>query len=726
VKAKSVSLDFSVMYSFQKEASTIVDHHTCSKQFLTHDEREKRCGREVPAQWSWIVPPLSSSLTGVFHHEMRDFHLTPEYVYQANMWEIKAKGSKISDSSLHAGHDSFSAKVLILWSSETGTAERFAKLAKHTMERYMECDARSLAGLRASDLASLSSDYLAVLFIVSTFGDGAPPSDGVDLHSSLNTLVLSEAAPAPEPLLSKLRFSVLALGSSLYPHFCGFGLNLDSLLLTCGAFSLLPPTLADELKGQAATFQTWMSQVTHVLGVEGGGGNASAATPISPLHFISKLELTASAEGTSGKVDDAYFSCSVRKNVELLFGRAASEAREGSDTTRMIEIDMSGTPLTYETGDHLQIMPCNSQATVVAMLKHLHLRGNEWVAEGKKGSMSLLPVAFPVQVGTLLSRAIDLSSTEASLPGFLNLLRVRSKDERDLEYVQGLLNRWASQSHRQSLLAEFPTILHLLQVCTSAQLELGDLALLPVLKPRLYSISSAAECMPHTVQLTVKVIREGSSVGLCSNFLAGLAPGSSTVMARIHTSSFRLPSDLSSPLILVGAGTGIAPLIAFLRRREHAKFQQGAQLGPCLVYFGCRDPDYFLYRQQLQRWRWMGVITDLQVAYSRAHGKVYVQDLIFSQKVKVWRLLSLPTTHSFVCGDAAIAQAVQLEFCHIASETGGMESCLVGKWFKSLQESGRYTADAWGMKKPRKDEDLVVVRTSVYKPRHHPPSCSAM
>lgn len=70
------------MHSFRKDAASIVDHHTASQQFLTHDLREKRVGRECPAQWSWIVPPLGGSLTSVFHHEMRHFDKDPRFIYQ--------------------------------------------------------------------------------------------------------------------------------------------------------------------------------------------------------------------------------------------------------------------------------------------------------------------------------------------------------------------------------------------------------------------------------------------------------------------------------------------------------------------------------------------------------------------------------------------------------------------------------------------------------------------
>ena len=81
-----------VVHSFRKDGASIVDHHTASQQFMTHDLREKREGRECPAQWSWIVPPLGGSLTQVFHHEMRHFNKDPRFVYQVRRGRLDAVG----------------------------------------------------------------------------------------------------------------------------------------------------------------------------------------------------------------------------------------------------------------------------------------------------------------------------------------------------------------------------------------------------------------------------------------------------------------------------------------------------------------------------------------------------------------------------------------------------------------------------------------------------------
>ncbi|CAN0396065.1 unnamed protein product, partial [Hapterophycus canaliculatus] len=111
--------------------------------------------------------------------------------------------------------------------------------------------------------------------------------------------------------------------------------------------------------------------------------------------------------------------------------------------------------------------------------------------------------------------------------------------------------------------------------------------------------------------------------GLCSHHLQRLAPGE-LVRMRVRPSSFRPPVSLmDSPVIMVGPGTGISPIMGFLQARARA-LRKGTvhSLAPCLVYFGCRDSSETLYAEQLRRWLEEGVITELHVAMSREGPKV--------------------------------------------------------------------------------------------------------
>jgi nitric-oxide synthase len=82
-----VELNHAVLYSFKKAGVKIVDHHTASKQFMQFMKKEEKENREVTADWSWIVPPISGSTTEVFHTKMNDVIRSPNYTYRREPWE---------------------------------------------------------------------------------------------------------------------------------------------------------------------------------------------------------------------------------------------------------------------------------------------------------------------------------------------------------------------------------------------------------------------------------------------------------------------------------------------------------------------------------------------------------------------------------------------------------------------------------------------------------------
>jgi sulfite reductase alpha subunit-like flavoprotein len=235
------------------------------------------------------------------------------------------------------------------------------------------------------------------------------------------------------------------------------------------------------------------------------------------------------------------------------------------------------------------------------------------------------------------------------------------------------------------------------------------LELLPRQKQRLYSISSSPLVHPGQIQITVGVVRVTTDSGktrpgLCSNYLAGLDPvkGDSARVA-VRTSTFRPPADLATPMIMVGPGTGLSPLIGFLQHRGELKrrlLEAGgdARPGHARLYFGCRDTNDYLYRQELEAWRNDGTLTHLAVAYSRAsESKVYVQHMIAEHGEELWEVLSRPDCHYYVCGDAKMADDVFDTLMRIVQTQGGVPRSLAVEFFERMKAEKRYHADVWGV-----------------------------
>jgi sulfite reductase alpha subunit-like flavoprotein len=143
-------------------------------------------------------------------------------------------------------------------------------------------------------------------------------------------------------------------------------------------------------------------------------------------------------------------------------------------------------------------------------------------------------------------------------------------------------------------------------------------------------------------------------------------------------------------MLMVGPGTGVSPLIAFLQHRE-ALLQQGQQLSDACLYFGCRNYNDFLYQEQLQTWQNQGVLSGLEVAFSRlGDQKLYVQNLMQQQPQDVWKLLSHPKCHYYVCGDAKMADDVFEVMLASAKTEGGLSHPEAVQFFDNMKQEKRF------------------------------------
>jgi len=831
----AIETNKAVMHSFRKDGHSIVDHMTAQSQFLAHDAREKREGRECPAQWSWVVPAFGGSTMPIWHHEMRDFYIEPQYDYQSEIYNVR-KESQVKEEELLASDEKGNAfeKLLIAYASVTGTAESYAYKAKK-MLRPLQVDVISCESLKPTEIWSEcvegGGQYSAVLFITSTFGEGSAPPSAEDFFHKVKSL--------PVSALSGAHFSVMAIGSTVYPDYCQAGVDLDKALNMAGGKQLIPLCKGDEVNKQEDAVFSWISKIGSLFDLEQkkaliASGDVTEAEETEPfavetlLHSDERVVAALSeakelfpSNGIAGTMarflPAGYKLCKVTKNEELVDFTTA-KSRDLFKSTRYLEFDLSGiskkkSDLIYETGDHARILPVNDKSLVLDMCNCLGVQPQQWVQidvrDGPKLSASIM------QIGDLFSFELDLAVEEDSiLPlldrmlqtarnpassevstdelGKLELLVERLHDalhSAEVEPVgidevkeeqkanggvdeiggiggiglrQGVQLKMMleiSKSSRKNicqnveksagaapineqyvtipeLLKQFPTI--------TPKLMLADcIETLARLKPRHYSIASSSEMHPDKLQLSVgKLAITHKSTGkvckgVCSHFLASTtASGSGDagvqstnappcanatgfVRLGLSRSTFRLPQDYKAPIIMVGPGTGIAPMLGFLQAREHAK-ANGEELGQCMVFFGCRAENDFIHGKKMKEWVDNGIITDLQVAFSRlpGHPKEYVQHKISMHKCEVWNLLSMPNAHYYICGDSKMADDVLAELKHITITTGGLDRLGSIQFFSKMKKERRFQSDTWGVVHNRK-ENLDKMVEKVYNKGEH-------
>ena len=360
---------------------------------------------------------------------------------------------------------------------------------------------------------------------------------------------------------------------------------------------------------------------------------------------------------------------------ELLVNRLMTE---GSDKeTRHFELSLKDSGLDYLPGDSLGVVPTNCEQVIAELLNAVGLTGEESITLGED-TMILKDALMHRLACTVLSKIqIKKFNEIAQSDRLADLLKIENKDDL-VDYMWG--------RELIDLFIEYP------QSGLNAQDFTGLLRPMP---PRLYSIASSLSAHPEEVHLTVAVVRyEGNGKerkGVCSSYLAERV--GERVPCYLHPNkNFKLPDDPSTPIIMVGPGTGIAPFRAFIEERRAT----GAS-GKNWLFFGDRSQktDY-LYENEWESYHNDGLLNDLDLAWSRdQEKKVYVQHKMLEKKGQLWRWLQDGAIF-YVCGDASrMAKDVDQALRTIAQEEGAMSEEDAGAWVKSLLKERRYLKDVY-------------------------------
>ena len=360
---------------------------------------------------------------------------------------------------------------------------------------------------------------------------------------------------------------------------------------------------------------------------------------------------------------------------ELLVNRLMTEG--SNKETRHFELSLRDSGLHYEPGDSLGVLPTNCEEVVADLLMAVGLSGEETVEIGEE-SIRLKDALMNRLACTVLSKIqIKKFNEFAQSDKLTDLLQIANKESL-IDYMWG--------RELIDLFLEFP------QADMDAQSFIGLLRPMP---PRLYSIASSLSAHPQEVHLTVAVVRyEGNGrerKGVCSSYLAERV--GSTIPCYLHPNkNFKLPVDSSTPIIMVGPGTGIAPFRAFIEERKAT----GAS-GKNWLFFGDRSQSTdYLYQNEWETYQKDSILTDLDLAWSRDQAeKVYVQHKMLEKKEQLWNWLGEGAVF-YVCGDASrMAKDVDQALRTIAQEEGSMSEEDASAWVKNLQKEKRYLKDVY-------------------------------
>ncbi|VDP14059.1 unnamed protein product [Onchocerca flexuosa] len=600
-------------------------------------------------------------------------------------------------------------KVLIIYGSQTGTAEELAgRLSKDVQNYGQKALLLDPEEMNVEDFEKIKEIPGTLLIMcMATYGEGDPTDNAQEFYQHVLNTNLN---------LKGVNFAVFGLGNKTYGHFNEIAKYFDQRMEEFGATRIYSLGLGDDDgnleedfmrfdKLKACIFrwrEGFWSAVTTIFGWEIAETGSIRQYRFEIVEDFS-VKLFTGEYGRLGSFEKQRPPF----NQKNPFIATISVNRElhgiGSDRScRHIEFIINGARIRYEAGDHLGVFPTNDPVWVEELGRLLDadmdLRFSliNLDEENRKRN----PFPCPCTIRTAFTYYVDISAPIKSnvLKALASFTSAENEKERLL--LLSTASEQGLKEYGNYIQKERRSIIDILRAFPSCKPPVDYiLELLPRLQPRYYSISSSSkyshDSLAITVVITKYMIGDRLIKGVCTNFLLQKGEGSK-VPIFVRKSSMRLPHRLKTPIIMIGPGTGFAPFRGFLQERNWQK-KQGQDIGPMALYYGCRHPEHdYIYEDELKKFIQDGVLSELHTAFSRITAKkIYVQDEIWKNRETVWRAIENGAIIC-VCGDARnMARDVQNTFMRIFMEIGGKTETEAQKFQKDLEQRRCYQTDVW-------------------------------
>lgn len=533
--------------------------------------------------------------------------------------------------------------VTILYGSQTGNSQGLAeKYALALKDNAVDVTIASLATFKPNNLKKVAN----LLLIVSTHGEGDPPDQAIQFYDFLH----SKRAPN----LEHLHYSVLALGDSSYEFFCKTGKDFDEQLAKLGATLIVPRTDCDVDYDDSAA--QWFSAVQQAL--------------LQQTDIAATTTQHQTVQGGTTYSRKNPFYAEVLENINL-------NGRGSNKETRHIELSIEGASFHFEPGDSIGIQPDNDKKLVDALITALQF--------DPQTEVTVFEETLPLK--DALQKKLEITVLSKPLLQKIGAYTVHQEFAKLLEDS----NSWKDYAKGRDLL---DVVQDFAPFIWDAQQFVDLLRKIPA---RLYSIASSQKANSEEVHLTIgKVSYETNGrqrLGVCSGSVAERTQIGDTLPIYVHKNpNFRLPEHKDTPIIMIGAGTGVAPYRAFLEEREELRIE-----GKAWLILG--DQHFvtdFLYQTDWQRWLASGTLSQMHVAFSRdTDRKIYVQHKIEENAVAFYEWLEQGAV-IYVCGDKkSMAADVDATILRVIEQQGQKTPAEAKAFVQELKRQKRYQRDVY-------------------------------
>lgn len=655
--------------------------------------------------------------------------------------------------------------ALILYGSETGNAQDVAEELGRLVERLHFLT--RVSDMNSVDISTLFQ-YTFTIFAISTTGQGDIPANAGGFWKSLLRRRL------PPDYLQEINFTTFGLGDSSYPKFNWAARKLHKRLSQLGAREIYSRGEADEQhpEGLDGSYLPWSVELrTHLLHRYLLPDNASPIPADVLLQPKWTLDIDSGLEVESISPKD---SCREEQSIDGSAPIPSEYQGPGPPSTKAIPtndlLPIQGSlrstlnenvrvtpkshwqdvrhltftiesPIHYLPGDVLNIIPKNFPEDVEQFLRIMG-----WGSQADKpirfvptfASANLqkyppppIPHLLPypqLTLRSLLTNYLDITSIPRR--SFFSIITHFTKDmmhkERLLEftnpdYIDELYD-YTTRPRR--------SILEVLQEFESVKIPWQWVGtVLPVLRGRQFSIASGGSLksvlngtsQQTRIELLVAIVKYRTVIkkirqGVCTRYLAALPAGTQMNVLLQRGGLGISQAEATRPVVMIGPGTGVAPLRSLIwERLAWAKQQKNQQhealsvtdestspeqispTGENVLFFGCRNEhsDYFF----ADEWKFLQERLGLEVftAFSRDQKqKVYVQDLVREQSCLVYRLLHKKQGIVYICGASGkMPQAVREALIEVFQKEGTVDRASAEKYLMSMEKEGRYKQETW-------------------------------
>lgn len=598
----------------------------------------------------------------------------------------------------------------IFYGSQTGTAEEFAGRLAKDAQRYglkslvldpEECDMEELT--RMGEVENSMA-----IFVVATYGEGDPTDNAQEFYEWLQN---------DRDDLECLNFAVFGLGNKTYEHFNAMGRFVDKRLEEMGAKRVFEMGEGDDDANLEEDFVRWREAFWPAVLSK---YNIDIKEIKRTLSSCSERQFKLVIHDDLPK--DKIYSGEMNKLKSYINQRPPFDAknpflapvlvnhelhRAGNRSCMHIELDITGSKIKYEAGDHVAVYPTNDHDLVekLGCILNVDLDAVISLKNTDEDSPKKNPFPCPATYRTALLHYVDIASTVKTHQ--LRELAEYTNVAEDKEFLLNITDSTeeAKKQYQDWILVPHRHIVAVLEDLPSLRPPLDHiLELLPRLQCRYYSISSSPKMYPTSIHITAVLIRWTTSTGriqkgVATTWLATKRPKEGEVPRVpifVRKTQFRLPFKSVTPVIMIGPGTGLAPFRGFIQDR-HIQKQNGKEVGSTVLFFGCRKKsEDFIYEDELNSYAEDGTLKDLHVAFSRdQEKKVYVTNLMAEHKDSIWKILD-NGGHMYVCGDARnMARDVHNLLVTLVKEKSAISEKEATDYVKRLSAKGRYSVDVW-------------------------------